>query len=314
MTESAAVAQGLNAPASYLLAAVCLIVFLAVLWFVCGTKSYDPAQRQPAPPDTSRRRVWYIFLGTDDRVSTSKVQFAFWTLALSYALLVIAFHDAVYPSGTLDPRYLLLLGFPAGAAVSAKAITVGQIAGGAVAKNPPEFKKKTPGAAVKDIVANDQGDLDLGDTQYFLFTLVALAAFFIAFFHDPTKLPVLPDTLVGLTSASAAAYVAKKAASPAPTKITAVSPQKGPEDTRVKIFGSGFGNATAGNLVPPEVTFGGLAATVQDKWTDTLIHVAPPQTLPKGTADVQVTTSDGRTATLPNAFELMVKDVNEQAT
>lgn len=313
MTKSTAVAQGLNSSASYALAAVCLIIFLVMLWFVCGTKSYGPAQGRQAPAATTRRRVWYIFLGTDDRVSTSKVQFAFWTLALAYALLVIAFHDAVYPSGALDPRYLLLLGFPAGAAVCAKAITVGQIAGGVVTKNPAVFKKKTPGAAVKDIVANDQGDLDLGDTQYFLFTLVALAAFFIAFFHDPTKLPVLPDTLVGLTSASAAAYVAKKAASPAPVKVTAVSPQRGPAATIVKVFGSGFGDATSGNGGCPDVTFGGFAARVPDKWTDTLIHVALPQTLPQGTADVQVTTSDGRTATLPNAFELMPEHTNESA-
>jgi hypothetical protein len=306
VTESSAVAQGLNTPASYTLAAACLIVFLIVLWGVCGTKSYGPAQGQSAPQaGTTRRRVWYLFLGTDDRVSTSKVQFALWTLALSYALLVIAFHDAVYPSGTLDPRYLLLLGLPAGAAVSAKAITVGQIAGGTVTKNPPAFKKKTPATAIKDIVANDQGDLDLGDTQYFLFTLVALAAFFIAFFHDPTKLPVLSDTLVGLTSASAAAYVAKKAASPAPVKITSVSPQKGPAATIVKIFGSGFGNATTGSGGPSDVTFGGLAATVQDNWTDTLVRVALPPALPKGNADVQVTTSDGRTAILPNAFEVV---------
>jgi IPT/TIG domain len=308
VTESSAVAQGLKTPASYTLAAACLIIFLIVLWGVCGTKSYSPAQgQQPPPTGMTRRRVWYLFLGTDDRVSTSKVQFALWTLALAYALLVIAFHDAVYPPGTLDPRYLLLLGFPAGAAVSAKAITVGQIAGGTVTKNPPAFKKKTPATAIKDIVANDQGDLDLGDTQYFLFTLVALAAFFIAFFHDPTKLPVLPDTLVGLTSASAAAYVAKKAASPVPMKVTTVSPQKGPADTIVKIFGSGFGNTTSGNGGRPDVTFGGLAATVQGNWTDTLVHVALPQGLPEGTADVKVTTPDSRTATLPNAFELVPK-------
>jgi hypothetical protein len=132
--------------ASYLLAAACLLVFLAVLWAVCGLKSYGPAQGQPgAQAGRARRRFWYIFLGADDRVSTSKVQFAFWTLALSYALLVIAFHDAVFRSGTLDPRYLLLLGFPAGAAFGAKAITVGQIAGGTVAKNPPEFKEEDRG-------------------------------------------------------------------------------------------------------------------------------------------------------------------------
>jgi hypothetical protein len=304
VTDSAAGSQGLVVWASYLLAAVCLIAFLAVLWFVCGTKSYDPAPGQQA--GGTRRRFWYIFLGADDRVSTSKVQFAFWTLALAYALLVIAFHDAVYPAGTLDPRYLLLLGFPAGAAVSAKAITVGQIGNGTVSKNPPAFQRKTPATAVKDIVANDQGDLDLGDTQYFLFTLVTLAAFFIAFFHDPTKLPVLPDTLVGLTSASAAAYVAKKAAAPAaPVKITAVSPQKGPPATVVKIFGSGFTDATSTNGGAPDVTFGGFAAGVQGNWSDTLVCVTPPPTLPQGMADVQVVTADGRTATLYNAFELM---------
>ena len=89
--------------------------------------------------------VLYIFLGADDRVSTSKVQFAFWMLALAYALLVIAFHDVVHPLGTFDPRYLLLLGFSAGAAVGAKAITVGQIAGGAISKNSLEFKEEDSG-------------------------------------------------------------------------------------------------------------------------------------------------------------------------
>jgi hypothetical protein len=308
VTESAAGAQGLNAPLSYGLAAVFIIVFLLVLWAVCGTKTYDPPQGQPTGQGKpTRHRFWYIFLGADDRVSTSKVQFALWTLALAYALLVIAFHVAVYPPGPLDPRYLLLIGFPAGAAVGAKAITMGQMASGAVSKKSPQYEKKTPGKAVKDIVANDQGDLDLGDAQYFIFTLVALAAFFIAFFHDPAKLPVLPDTLVGLTSASAAAYVAKKAASPAPVKITAVSPQKGPSPSppaTVKIFGSGFGNATSGNAGTPNVTFGGLTATVQGNWTDILVHVTLPPGLPHGTADVQVITADGQTATLPHAFEL----------
>ena len=305
MIDSAAGPQGLIASASYGLAAVCLIVFLAVLWAVCGTKTYGSAQgRPPVPAGRTRRRFWYIFLGADDRVSTSKVQFALWTLALAYALLVIAFHDAVYPAGTLDPRYLLLLGFPAGAAVSAKAITVGQIAGGAVSKSPPDFQKKTPATAVEDIVSNDQGDLDLGDAQYFLFTLVALAAFFIAFFHDPTKLPVLPDTLVGLTSVSAAAYVAKKAAPPATAKITAVSPQKGPPATVVKIFGTALSNPASSNSGPPDVTFGGLPATVHGNWTDTLVYAAIPPGLPQGAADVQIVTPDGRTATLPNAFEV----------
>jgi hypothetical protein len=228
---------------------------------------------------------------------------ALWTLALAYALLVIAFHEAVYPPGNLDPRYLLLLGFPAGAAVGAKAITTGQIANGTVSKNPPAYQRKTLVTAVREIVANDQGDLDLGDTQYFIFNLVALAAFFIAFFHAPTALPVLPDTLVGLTSASATAYVAKKATTTAPVTITAVSPQKGVAGTEVKVYGSGFSAAGGGG--DPDVTMGGYPAPLAPgSWTDTIVRVTVPHGLLPGTADVQVVTPDGRTATLPAAFEI----------
>jgi len=287
---------GLDLAISYWLAAGCLIAFLALLWVVCGTKTYQDADGQPQRV----RHFWYIVLGADDRVSTSKVQLAMWTLALSYAVLVIVFHDFAYPPGALDPRYLLLLGFPAGAAVGAKAITTGQMASGAVSKKRAASPKKRVSTAISEIVANDQGDLDLGDAQYFIFNLVALVAFFVAFAHHPVKLPVLPDTLVGLTSASAATYVAKKAARPAAAKITAVSPQKGDVDTRVRIFGSSLGDGE------PDVTIGGLTAKVES-WTDTEVQVALSEDLAPGTLDVQVVTSDGRTAKLPGALDLIKK-------
>jgi hypothetical protein len=251
---------------------------------------------------------WYVVLGQDNRVSTSKVQFALWTVALAYALLVMAFHDAVYPPGNLDPRYLLLIGFPAGAAVSAKAITMGQINNGTASKTPISAKGKTMGAALSEIVSNDQGDLDLGDAQYFLFNLVALTAFFIAFFHSPDSLPVLPDTLVGLTSASAAAYVAKKAttsAAPAPPlAITAMSPQKGATGTAVNVFGSGLVNTASADAGTTEVTIGGFTAPPSADPTGTKVPVEVPAGLPPGTYDVQVVTSDGRAGTLPAAFEV----------
>jgi hypothetical protein len=182
---------------------------------VCGTKSYGRPQER-----WTRRRIWYVFLGSDDRVSTSKTQFALWALALAYALLVIAFHVASYSSGTLSPSYLLLLGFPSGAAVGAKVITVHRIASGSISKN-PSASKGTLAKAIAEIVSTDNGDLDLGDTQYFIFTLVALTAFFIAFVRDPVRLPLLPDTLIGLTSLSAAAYLAKKALPGAPNTFQA---------------------------------------------------------------------------------------------
>jgi hypothetical protein len=205
--------QGLDLAISYWLAAGSLTAFLTLLWVVCGTKTY-PSIKNRANGGERLRRFWYLVLGSDDRVSTSKVQLALWTLALAYALLVIVFHDFVYPPGKLDPRYLLLLGFPAGAAVGAKLITTRQMSSGAVSKKRDTSPRKSLSRAVSEIVTNDQGDLDLGDAQYFIFNLVALTAFFIAFLHNPARLPVLSDTLVALTSASATAYVAKKAVSP----------------------------------------------------------------------------------------------------
>jgi IPT/TIG domain-containing protein len=295
-------AQGLSAPISYVLALVTLVALFVVFWLACGLKTYEQPAGVTDPP-LRRRRVWYLFLGADDRVSTSKVQFVLWTLALAWALLVIAFHDAVYPPDALDPRYLLLLGFPAGGAVGAKAITIGQISAGTVTK-PAAGGKKTPQSAVAEIVSNDKGDLDLGDAQYFLFNLVALVAFFVAFFNDPTRLPVLPATLVGLTSASAAAYVAKKAVPPAAVKVTAVSPQRGTAGTQVRVFGSGF-RPTGGSTPGPYVTFGGLTAGQVDPPvtpTDTMVIVTVPGLQAGSTADVQVVNADGRASTLPAAF------------
>jgi hypothetical protein len=307
MSGVAAGPEGLDPAFSYCLAAGVLIVLLGVLAIVCGTKTYVGQGAQPGT-DATRRKFWYAVLGADDRVSTSKVQFALWTVTLAWALLVTAFHDAVFTSSTLDPRYLLLLGFPAGAAVGAKAITTNQMSSGAISKTPAPYEKKTLPKAISDIISNDQGDLDLGDTQYFLFNLVALVAFFIAFFHSPVALPVLPDTLVGLTSASAAAYVAKKATVPAPAvAVTAVSPQKGPPGAVIKIFGSSLSNPTPGDGEgdgAPDVTLGGISAPAQAVgWTATVVSVTVPA-LPPGLVDVQVVTSDGRTATLPASFEV----------
>jgi len=305
MAESVPGAAGLNAPVSCLLAAACLISFLSMLWLMCGTKRYGHVsllsigQGRPA-----RRRFWYIFLGMDDRVSTSGVAFALWTLALAYALLVIALHGALYRSEPFYMRYLLVLGIPAATAISAKAITRRQVSDGAVSKKSSQYKKKTLASAFKEIVSNDQGNLDLGDAQYFIVTLGLLAVFFTAFFRDPVRLPALPDWLIGITAASAIAYIGKKTSSAARVMITAVSPQKGSRTATIKIFGSGLGETMSGDRGVPYVTFGGLAASVQDDWTDTLIRVTLPPSLSPGIVDVQVTTSSGRTVMMPAAFEL----------
>jgi hypothetical protein len=332
VSGSATSPQGLSLAISYWLAFIVLIVLLVLLAFAAraAQKQQSPGGQaaQPSPgggaaagaatsaaatPATERKPqkanpFWYVILGQDNRVSTSKVQLALWTVALAYALLVMAFHDAVYPPQSLDPRYLLLLGFPAGAAVSAKAITTGQINNGNSSKTTISAKGKSLGTAISEIVSNDQGDLDLGDAQYFVFNLVGLTAFFIAFFHSPVSLPVLPDTLVGLTSASAAAYVAKKATSGAapapPLALTAISPQKGAAGTPVSVFGSGLMNTASADARPPEVTIGGLTARPRTDSTAAIAPVTVPPDLQPGTFDVRVATSDGQAAIMPAAFEV----------
>jgi hypothetical protein len=48
-----------------MLAAACLTVLAGVLWFACGMKSYALPEEQRADRKVrTRRRFWYIFLGT----------------------------------------------------------------------------------------------------------------------------------------------------------------------------------------------------------------------------------------------------------
>ena len=114
----------------------------------------------------------------------------------------------------LDPGYLVLLGIPAAAAVAAKAITQAKDDNG----NEPKTTEPDSGknaitsavARVGQLFSNDDGTTDLGDTQYLLFNAVLAGYFVLHLAHpDGRGLPPLPDTLLGLTSVSAATYVAK---------------------------------------------------------------------------------------------------------
>ena len=67
--------------------------------------------------------------------------------------------------------------------------------------------------AIISLLIADDGTTDIGDFQYVVFNLITAAVFVGAFLRiDPQGLPTIPDTLLGLTSVSAALYVSKKAA------------------------------------------------------------------------------------------------------
>lgn len=173
-----------------------------------------------------------LFIGQDKRTSTSKVTAAMWTIALIYAYAAQLF-DGRLEVGVLQEEYLFLLGGPYAALVAAKAITTSKIDSGTVDKQPLEDDDADKGKLDKardraaEIVSDDSGELAIADFQYFAFNLLALVYFFVAFVSDPsgvaamadttavvtaepTGLPDMPETLVGLSTAAAAGYLGRK--------------------------------------------------------------------------------------------------------
>ncbi|MGY1502954.1 IPT/TIG domain-containing protein [Streptomyces sp. QTS52] len=195
-----------------------------------------------------------LVIGTDGRASTSKVQVVLWTYSVLFVLVFLLFYGNTWVnssksdasrapgeandlfdtviSSQLQPQYFVLLGFPLVAALAAKALTSAKVADGDLVKS--DSDKAGFGQGLREIVANDKGQTDLLDFQYFLFNLVTLAYFFISFFTsfkngvpepELEGLPSLPETLLALSGASAATYAFKKAleSHPGPV-ISAVSP------------------------------------------------------------------------------------------
>ena len=157
-------------------------------------------------------RVNRLFVGFDGRVSTSKTIAAIWTLVVAAALFGMVYANLLnHPqalnnlsSGSVG-QYAVLFGGPLGAAILAKGIVTSQV------NDDPTIK--TPGtASAIDLIANDQGDVDLGDFQYVLFNGLALFYVVSTLLHAPLNgLPHIPDVLLGLTGVAAVGYVGKKA-------------------------------------------------------------------------------------------------------
>ena len=153
-----------------------------------------------------------LVLGYDKRWSTSKASAVLWTFGLFFAFLTIALHTRGHGLDhlKLDQQYLLLLGIPASAAVGAKAVKQSKVASGSLDENIAATKPSTV-QGVGQLLTGDDGEADLLDSQYFLFSMLLLGYFLLQFLTgESTMLPKLPDTLVGLTGVSAAGYVAKK--------------------------------------------------------------------------------------------------------
>ena len=185
-------------------------------------------------------RPWKVFIGQDKRISTSKTIATVWTIVVAAAILGAVYANLLNHAAPLNAmgasgivgQYAVLFGGPLGAAILAKQIVNGQT------KTTP---KTTGSPAVKDLIANDAGDTDLGDLQYVLFNFVALVYVVSTLLNAPGHgLPHIPDVLLGLTSVSATGYVGKKALVPSASVTATIDPPGGPPTTLVTVAVSGI--------------------------------------------------------------------------
>lgn len=294
-----------------------------------------------------------VILGKDNRTSTSKTFVFMWTLLVGWAIACLliagelikihgcaaipdiktaitactAQHDQVgllqtgwqqFVSDGLSGGYLVLLGAPAAAAIAAKAITQAKIESGTDPK-PAAAGTQTLSARVAQIFSADDQSTDIGDFQYMLFNLVT-AVYFVAQFVHPSGdgLPAMPDTLLGLTSVSAALYVGKKAVTKNQPTITGVFPSILRPDHQITVTGSGLTaepnvQTPSPGRTAPQITINGIEALEvkpDPAVADRLTGIVPPNVVPAGTQSpvpgtLQVLSAYGA---ITNGYEVQLRD------
>jgi hypothetical protein len=221
-----------------------------------------------------------LYVGADNRVSTSKVQVLVWTFAIAGVLMASIGQswaglpkalEAISSSSFEYGPYLVLLGGPFLAAVAARGIVGSQLAQGTTTKTTSST------AEAKQVFTDDEGNTDLVDTQYLLFNLVAIAFFIGAFIGNPQGgFPAIPTFLYVLTGASALGYVTNKAIPSGAPEIKSVSPSSAAAGDQVTVIGSGllFPDSPTGIGQNPtafqnvEILIGGLKAVIGTNPTD----------------------------------------------
>jgi len=229
--------------AAFVVVMVFMLAVFLVLASVADPVDFGSSQKTPAKL-WARMSGWMrLTIGDDERFSTSKMMVVLWTLVFAAAL---TFLSVMVWSGRLTQDqafgqewspYLLLLGGPFAAAVLAKSITSSKSSGGE--------KSTASETSLGAVASTDTGTLSLPDTQYSIFTLVAIVYFVGAFLArirayaistadcvaDPAAagctvaLPEIPAALLGLTSLAALTYVGAKAVTTEVPRILSVLPE-----------------------------------------------------------------------------------------
>jgi hypothetical protein len=249
-----------------------------------------------------------VILGADKRTSTSKTFVFLWTMLVGWALIALLIAGQLLATrgcvthprpasacrgnqlallqvgwrhflhSPLSGAYLILLGIPGAAAVSAKGITQSSVNGKGFKTAPKPTSGLQRIARVTEIFSADDGTTDLGDFQYLIFNLITAVFFVTQFVHpDGTGLPVIPDTLLGLTGVSASVYVGKKAVTQNQPVVSGVFPLPLHDGRQFTILGAGL---TADPASPTDaetqVTIDGISVVIVDASGSNIVAKAPP--------------------------------------
>jgi len=167
-------------------------------------------------------QLWRLVVGADNRYSNSKLQMALWFVVVltSYTAVVILRGMATrwrLIGGVDIPQNLLLLsGLSALTFAGAKAITQGKV-DAAPAAAPVKQRVDHP-RFPRDLFENDAGQVDIGDFQMLIVTLLAIVVYTALLINFLGALPMtaavtLPDvdqTILAAFGLGQGAYLAKK--------------------------------------------------------------------------------------------------------
>jgi hypothetical protein len=251
-----------------------------------------------------------VILGEDGRTSTSKTFILLWTLLVAWALLALLIAGEFIPThaciasgdasgavsrchgddvallqlgwmhflhGGLMGSYLVLLGVPAAAGVAAKGITQSQAQSATAVKTVKQSTDSGLRPRIAEIFSADDGSTDIADFQYMIFNLIT-AAYFVARFLKPdiNGLPIIPDTLLGLTSVSAGLYVGKKAVTRNQPSVSGVFPSILQDGQPFTVVGSGLTvDPAAPTKAMAKITIDGMPASGVREVNGNLVANAP---------------------------------------
>jgi hypothetical protein len=259
----------------------------------CAARPRDADCRRR--PRTGRRRVLQAPRRRGRQVLHVADPARIWTLAagsgFAYLLGRAIFEGKalgdVLPGRAWD-EYSILLGGPFAAAVLAKGTVTYKLDAGTLQKS----EAQAPAAG--QVATNDEGAVDLVDSQYLLFNVIALGYFVVEIVRRGV-LPEMPGPLLAMTSATAGLYVANKAAQRNAPQITSVSPATAGPSQTVAVLGINFDPADgtdSGRRVTVALT--GCPETIYSTQTsDTQVLFVVPATAAAGDQAVSVTSTAG---------------------